>query len=216
MSDAVSSVSLSSEAPLFSKRQLVAKRVLDITLSMLGLVILSPLMLLIAAAIKLTSRGPVLFRWHVVGRYGTPFVGYKFRTMVVGADAMREKLSGQNEMTGPFFKMKSDPRVIPVGRFLRRFSLDELPQLWSVLTGDMSLVGPRPTQLFEYVQMAEWQRTRVYVKPGAVSLWIVSGKVPNFDSMVHLDLDYIREWSVWLDLKVLVRMIPYVVFGKNT
>jgi lipopolysaccharide/colanic/teichoic acid biosynthesis glycosyltransferase len=195
--------------------QLGAKRVLDILGSAVALFFFAPIFLLIALLVKLTSTGRVFFLWNVVGQSGKPFVGYKFRTMFTGAEGMREQLRESNEMTGVFFKMKNDPRVTPLGRILRRFSLDELPQLWSVLKGDMSLVGPRPTQVFEYEQLNDWQRQRVRVKPGAVSSWIVSGKTQDFDEMVRLDLDYVDHWSIWGDLKILSKAMPYVVLGKN-
>lgn len=191
------------------------KRILDSVTSALALVLLSPLFVLIAILVKISSRGPVFFRWNVVGYGGKPFVGYKFRTMFKGADRMREQLRANNEMTGVFFKMKNDPRVTPVGRILRRFSLDELPQLWSILKGDMSLVGPRPTQTFEYPELTEWQKRRTLVKPGAVSQWISSGKTRDFNQMILSDLNYIDNWSFFLDLQVLLKTIPYVVFGRN-
>lgn len=193
----------------------IAKRGLDVLGSAFGLLALGPVAALIALLIKTTSGGPMFFRWHVVGQGGRPFVGYKFRSMFDGADGIREELRDQNEMSGVFFKMRDDPRVTPVGRVLRRFSLDELPQLWSVFKGDMSLVGPRPTQVFEYEQLEDWQKQRVRVKPGAVSLWIVSGKTRDFDQMVCMDLAYIDNWSLWLDLKILAKAIPYVLLGKN-
>ena len=142
-------------------------------------------------------------------------MGYKFRSMFAGADRAREQLREKNEMTAVFFKMKNDPRVTPVGRILRRFSLDELPQLWSVFWGHMSLVGPRPAQVFEHEQLEDWQKQRVQLKPGLVSLWIVSGKTRNLDEMARLDLDYIRNLSIWLDLKILLKALPYVLLGKN-
>lgn len=194
----------------------IAKRVLDIAVSLAALITLFPLMIIIGLVIKLASSGPVLFRWNVIGRGGHPFVGYKFRTMLRGADRLRERLAEQNEMSGPFFKMKNDPRVFPFGRFLRRFSLDELPQLWSILKGDMSLVGPRPTQVFEYAHLSAYQRARVQVKPGAVSTWIVSGKAADFDTMIEQDLQYVQNWSIWLDLSILLKAIPYIALGKNT
>jgi len=193
----------------------LAKRVVDILLSAIGLVLLLPLMTVLALLVKLSSPGPIFFRWHVIGKSGEPFIGYKFRTMFDGAECIRERLREQNEMSGVFFKMKNDPRVTPVGRFLRKFSLDELPQLWSILKGDMSVVGPRPTQIFEYHQLEDWQKERARVKPGSVSLWIVSGKTTDFDRMVELDLKYIRNWSMWLDLTIILRAIPYVLFGRN-
>ena len=195
--------------------QLLLKRLLDVFVSGALLLLLSPLLFILAILVKLTSPGPILFDWHVIGQGGRPFVGYKFRTMVVGADRMREQLAAKNEMTGPFFKMTHDPRVTSVGKVMRRFSLDELPQLWSILVGDMSLVGPRPTQVFEYEQLQEWQKRRVEVRPGAISSWIVLGKTRNFDEMVNLDLDYIDRWSIWTDLNMLLKAIPYVLLGKN-
>ena len=192
-----------------------AKRGLDILGAAIALFVFSPLFLVISILIKLTSPGPIFFRWQVVGQGGKPFVGYKFRSMFDGADRAREQLRDKNEMTGVFFKMKNDPRVTWVGRTLRRFSLDELPQLWSVLIGRMSLVGPRPSQVFEHRQLTEWQKLRVKVKPGLVSLWIVSGKTQDFDEMVHQDLYYARRQSLWLDLKILLRAVPYVILGKN-
>jgi len=191
------------------------KRAIDVVISGAAFLILLPVMILITLLVKLTSPGPIFFRWNVIGKGGRPFVGYKFRTMFDGAERMREQLREKNEMTGVFFKMQNDPRVTPIGRILRRFSLDELPQLWSVLKGDMSLVGPRPTQIFEYEQLKDWQKQRVKVKPGSVSLWIVSGKTTDFDLMVRLDLEYINNWSIWLDLKILLKAIPYVLLGKN-
>jgi lipopolysaccharide/colanic/teichoic acid biosynthesis glycosyltransferase len=195
--------------------ELTLKRALDILVSAMALILLSLPLALIALAVKITSRGPVLYRWHVVGKGGRPFVSYKFRTMVVGADQMRENLRGESEMSGPFFKMKSDPRVTPIGRILRKFSLDELPQLWSVLKGDMSLVGPRPTQVFEYAQLEDWHKRRATVRPGGICLWHVRGKTKDFDEMVRLDLEYIDNWSLWLDISVLARAVPYVLLGSN-
>ena len=211
MSD-VRSISMPIPVPAW---QLAAKRGLDLLGATTAMVIFSPFLLVIPILIKLTSPGPILFRWHVVGLGGKPFVGYKFRSMFNGADRAREQLQEKNEMSGVFFKMKDDPRITSIGRFLRRFSLDELPQLWSVLIGQMSLVGPRPCQVLEYQQLAEWQKQRVQVKPGLVSLWIVSGKTQDFDQMVRLDLRYAHNWSIWLDFKIIARALPYVILGKN-
>lgn len=215
----------SNEAPLLQQAVamrklprggLALKRVMDVLFAGAAFLVLLPFMILLSLLVRLSSRGPILFRWNVVGKAGRPFVGYKFRTMSDGADRIRERLRDRNEMTGVFFKMRKDPRVTPVGRVLRRFSLDELPQLWSVLKGDMSLVGPRPTQIFEYEQLTDWQRQRNQVKPGTISLWIVSGKTTDFDQMIRLDLEYIDRWSIWLDLKILLNAVPYVFFGKNS
>jgi lipopolysaccharide/colanic/teichoic acid biosynthesis glycosyltransferase len=191
------------------------KRVMDIVMAGVLLLLLSPLLLLIAILIKLTSKGPIFYRWKVTGRYGRPFMGYKFRTMFVGADELRDQLQDKNEMSGPFFKMRNDPRVTQLGRVLRRFSLDELPQLWSILKGDMSMVGPRPTQVFEFQSLEHWQKRRTEVRPGAVSSWIVTGKTFDFDEMVRLDIQYVDHASIWTDLKILTQTIPYVLLGKN-
>ena len=159
----------------------------------------------------------MLYRWPVVGRHGTPFVGYKFRTMVVGADRVKHQLLAYNEASGPMFKMKNDPRVTSVGRILRKFSLDELPQLWSVLKGDMSLVGPRPPLQSEYARFTEWQRQKLAVTPGITGLWQISGRssISDFDEWVRLDLDYIDRWSLRLDLEILFLTIPAVLRGRG-
>lgn len=191
------------------------KRSIDIVAATFWLLLLCPLFALIALTIKLASPGPVFYRWHVVAQGGRPFVGYKFRTMIVGADRTREQLQDKSEMTGPFFKMRNDPRVTPIGGILRKFSLDELPQLWNVLKGDMSLVGPRPTQVFEYEHLEEWHKRRVSVRPGMICLWHVRGKTKDFDEMVRTDLEYIDNWSLSLDLKLLVDAAVYVLTGRN-
>jgi len=211
----LSDAQLESAPPQHPAWQRGAKRALDILVASAGLIVLSPLFALISILIRLTSPGPTFFRWHVVGQWGKPFVGFKFRSMFDGADRAREQLEDKNEMTGVFFKMKNDPRISPIGRFLRRFSLDELPQLWSVLVGKMSLVGPRPCQVFEHEKLTEWQKQRVLMRPGCVSLWIVSGKTQDFDDMVRLDLQYIYNWSIWLDFSILFQAVPYVLLGKN-
>jgi len=195
----------------------LSKRWFDAGVSALLLALLSPLLLLIALAIKVTSAGPVFYRWQVVGRGGRPFTGYKFRTMVVNADALKAQLMAANEMSGPVFKIKRDPRITPIGRFLRKLSLDELPQLWSVLKGDMSLVGPRPPLRTEYVQFTPWQRAKLSVKPGITCLWQIGGRnrVSNFDEWVQLDLDYIARRSFWFDLWILLRTVPAVLLGRG-
>lgn len=199
----------------FSNFQLRLKRLLDIGVSATSLIILSPLFTLIALAIKLTSPGPVLYRWRVIGRDGRPFVGYKFRTMVPNADRLKERLLDKSEMTGPVFKIKSDPRVTPVGRILRKFSLDELPQLWSVLKGDMSLVGPRPVGPHEWEHFEDWQRPKLSVTPGMICLWHIRGKPKEFNEWIKLDLEYIDSWSIWLDIKLLFGAAWYVLSGRN-
>lgn len=195
--------------------QIACKRVLDLAVAGLALLVLSPLFPVIAAAIKLTSPGPVFYRWPVAGRGGRPLRAYKFRTMVLGADAIKSQLLERNEATGPVFKMRNDPRVTPAGRILRRFCLDELPQLWNVLRGDLSLVGPRPPLLVEWEQFSDWQRRKLDVKPGMICLWHIRGQPRNFDEWVRLDLEYIDTWSLWLDIKVLARGTLYLFAGKN-
>jgi len=195
----------------------VVKRSTDALLAAIGLILLAPLFLLLAVLIKLTSTGPILYAWDVIGRGGRPFRGYKFRTMVIGADALKPQLNHKNEMTGPVFKMRADPRIMPVGRFLRKYSLDELPQLWSVLKGDMSLVGPRPAGRQEWQHYEPWQRRKLSVTPGITCLWQVSGRnrVSDFDEWVRMDLDYIDHWSLWLDLRILLRTVAVVLRGTG-
>jgi lipopolysaccharide/colanic/teichoic acid biosynthesis glycosyltransferase len=197
------------------KWQIACKRALDLAVAGSALFVLSPLFPVIAAAIKFTSPGPVFYRWPVVGRGGRPLRAYKFRTMVLGADAIKPQLLERNEATGPVFKMRDDPRVTPVGRILRRFCVDELPQLWSVLRGDLSLVGPRPPLASEWLQFNDWQRRKLDAKPGMICLWHVRGQPRNFEEWVRLDLEYIDNWSLWLDVKVPSRGAVYLLTGKN-
>lgn len=193
------------------------KRSTDVVGSSVLMVVLSPLLLLAAMAVKLGDGGPVLYRWKVVGRDGRFFNSYKFRTMVVNADALKAELMPGNEMTGPVFKMRNDPRVTRVGRFLRRYSIDELPQLWSVLKGDLSLVGPRPPLQSEYVKFSDWHKQKLAVKPGLTCLWQISGRnrIYDFDDWVRLDLQYVQEWSLWLDLKILLLTVPAVLRARG-
>jgi lipopolysaccharide/colanic/teichoic acid biosynthesis glycosyltransferase len=196
---------------------LLVKRALDVALAATLLVLFLPLLCAIGLAVRLSSEGPIFYRWRVVGQGGRPFTGYKFRTMVADADALKARLQGANEMSGPVFKIRSDPRVTPVGRFLRRSSLDELPQLWSVLKGDMSLVGPRPPLQSEFPHFTPWQRQKLLVKPGITCLWQVRGRsqISDFDEWVRLDLEYIERWSLWLDLKILLLTIPAVLLARG-
>jgi lipopolysaccharide/colanic/teichoic acid biosynthesis glycosyltransferase len=195
--------------------QALCKRIMDIVVAAVALVLLSPLLVLIAIVIEFSSAGPVLYRWPVVGQGGRPLKAYKFRTMVVEADAMKQQLLERNEATGPVFKMKHDPRVTKVGHFLRKYSLDELPQLWSVLKGDMSLVGPRPVLIYEWEEFSDWHRQKLSIKPGAVSLWHVRGQPRDLDEWVKLDLEYIENRSLGLDLKILAGTAWYILSGKN-
>jgi exopolysaccharide biosynthesis polyprenyl glycosylphosphotransferase len=195
------------------------KRLFDIVVSAMLLVVLSPLLLLILIAIKLTTPGmPLFYHWKVVGRNGVEFTGYKFTTMINDADQAKNDLVEQNEMTGPVFKMKHDPRVTPLGKFLRKYSLNELPQLWSVLKGDMSLVGPRPAFRHELQRYEFWHKRKLSIQPGITCLWQVNGrnKINNFDDWVALDLEYIDNWSLWLDLKILMRTAKAVIAGTGS
>jgi exopolysaccharide biosynthesis polyprenyl glycosylphosphotransferase len=198
---------------------LFLKRLFDGLVSLTLLIVLSPLLLLIAIAIKVTTPGlPVFFRWRVVGYKGRPFVGYKFTTMEAGAETRLSDLMHLNEMQGPVFKIKQDPRVTRLGRFLRKHSLNELPQLWSVLKGDMSLVGPRPVFPHELAGYEIWHKRKLSVRPGITCLWQVSGRnqISDFDDWVRLDLEYIDNWSLWLDFRILVRTAWAVLAGSGS
>jgi lipopolysaccharide/colanic/teichoic acid biosynthesis glycosyltransferase len=185
--------------------------------SALLLFLLAPLFAVLAILVKLTSPGTVFYRWQVVGQRGRQFTGYKFRSMYSNADALKEQLESLNEMSGPVFKLTNDPRVTRAGTWMRRYSLDELPQLYSVLKGDMSLVGPRPPLVSEYVRFTEFQKQKLTIKPGITCLWQVSGRndVKDFDEWVKLDLDYIRRWTPMLDIKILVKTVGEVFVGSG-
>ncbi|HZO90242.1 MAG TPA: exopolysaccharide biosynthesis polyprenyl glycosylphosphotransferase [Chthonomonadaceae bacterium] len=193
-----------------------AKRGLDILLALLLLIAAAPLMALIAALVKLTSRGPAIFKQTRIGLGGKPFTCYKFRSMCADAESRRQHLLHLNEVSGPVFKIKNDPRVTPIGRILRKYSLDELPQLFNVLQGDMSLVGPRPPVAQEVAQYGERERRRLAVKPGLTCLWQVNGRSHiAFDRWVELDLLYIETMSFWGDIKILLQTIPAVLTGRG-
>ncbi len=195
---------------------LLVKEFMDRIGALIVLVIASPVLLLVALGIRLTSPGPVVFRQSRSGKNGKPFTMYKFRSMRSDAEMARDELMRFNVMKGPVFKVENDPRVTPIGRFLRKTSLDEFPQLLNVLKGDMSLVGPRPLPIYEVEQFASTaQRRRLSMKPGLTCLWQVSGRneVTDFEDWVRLDLQYIDNWSLWLDLKILLKTIPVVLFG---
>jgi len=197
--------------------ELAVKRLMDIAGSAVLLVLLAPLLAAIAAAVKLGSPGPLLYGCDWVGQGGVRFRGYKFRTMVPDADALEATLQAQNQMQGPAFKMADDPRITPLGRFLRKYSLDELPQLWSVLKGDLSLVGPRPPREHEYAQFTDFQRQKLLAKQGITCLWQVEGRhrISDYDEWVKLDLEYIRNWSLWLDIRILFRTVGVVLKGTG-
>ena len=192
------------------------KRLFDILSSGLALIVLSPLFVIVGLIIKLTSPGPVFYRAKRVGRYGKPFTLYKFRTMVVDAEERKAELTQYNEADGPIFKMRNDPRLTRLGGFLRRTSLDELPQLWNVLRDEMSLVGPRPQLPAEVAQYEDWHYRRLEVKPGLTGLWQVLGRSDiSFDEMVRLDIYYAENWSPGMDLRILLETIPAVLSGKG-
>jgi exopolysaccharide biosynthesis polyprenyl glycosylphosphotransferase len=196
---------------------LFVKRVIDLVGSLVLLVLLSPLFLVVAILVRATSDGGVFFRQKRVGLNKRQFTMYKFRTMVQGAEGLQQELIHMNEMTGPVFKIKDDPRVTPLGRILRKTSIDELPQLFNVLVGDMSLVGPRAMSVRDYQLFNEdWQRRRFSVRPGITCLWQVSGRnsIP-FEQWMKMDLEYMDEWSLWLDMKILARTISAVLKGSG-
>jgi exopolysaccharide biosynthesis polyprenyl glycosylphosphotransferase len=194
--------------------QLFIKRAMDLVLSGLGIILLSPLLLIVSILIKLTSSGPVLFKQRRVGLNGREFVFFKFRSMYEGTDRKLPELVALNEMEGPIFKIKKDPRVTPVGRVLRKFSIDELPQFFNVFVGHMSLIGPRPPLPKEVEQYKSWQRRRLSMRPGLSCLWQIRGRNNiDFDEWMKLDLEYLDNWSLWLDFKILIKTIPVVLFG---
>ena len=203
-------------SPVFDGFDYLVKRSFDIAGSLLLLLVLSPLLIACALAIKLTSRGPLLYRSMRPGIGGQPFACLKFRTMEDGAEDLQDGLEQHNEADGPLFKIREDPRVTRVGRLLRAFSIDELPQLWNVLRGQMSLVGPRPLPQRDYDRLEEWHRKRYLVLPGMTGLWQVSGRSGlEFDDMVRLDFLYLEHWSVSLDLSILVKTIPAVLARRG-
>ncbi len=195
---------------------LLVKRAVDIAGATLALAVLSPLMLVAACAVRLTSAGPAIFSQQRLGRNGRLFELLKFRSMYRDAESRKAELAHRNEVSGPVFKIRRDPRITPLGRWLRRFSIDELPQLWNVLRGDMSLVGPRPPLADEVKRYARWQKRRLSMKPGITCLWQVNGRshVP-FEEWMRLDLEYIDNWSLALDLKILLRTVPAVVLARG-
>ncbi|OGR85662.1 MAG: UDP-phosphate galactose phosphotransferase, partial [Elusimicrobia bacterium RIFCSPLOWO2_01_FULL_54_10] len=194
---------------------LALKRSFDIVASGTALLFLAPLFLAVFAAIKMTSKGPAFFKQLRCGLHGRQFTLYKFRTMVIDAEAKKAALMGHNEMSGPTFKMEHDPRITPIGAFLRKFSIDEFPQFWNVFKGDMTLVGPRPPLPSEVNKYDCWHRRRLSMTPGVTCLWQVNGrnKITDFNEWVKLDLEYIDNWSLWLELKIILKTIPVVLFG---
>jgi exopolysaccharide biosynthesis polyprenyl glycosylphosphotransferase len=202
--------------PALAGTDWLLKRGFDIVVSSLTVLIGLPVWLAIAAAIKITSPGPVFFRDRRIGLGERPFGMMKFRTMYADAKERQAALEASNEASGPLFKIKNDPRVTPVGRVLRRFSLDEMPQVLNVLWGEMSLVGPRPLPIRDYEQLEEWHRKRYAVLPGMTGLWQVSGRIDlSFDDLVRLDFYYLENWSIWLDISILARTLPAVLARRG-
>jgi exopolysaccharide biosynthesis polyprenyl glycosylphosphotransferase len=202
--------------PVFEGLQYAAKRTFDLLLSTVTLVLLSPVLLVIGLAVKLTSPGPVIYRSIRPGMAGRPFRCFKFRTMREHADLIQTDLEPLNESTGALFKIRNDPRMTGVGRILRRFSLDELPQLVNVVRGEMSLVGPRPLPMRDFERLEDWHKKRYLVLPGITGLWQVSGRSElDFDDLVRLDFLYLERWSMLLDLSILLKTIPAVLMRRG-
>jgi exopolysaccharide biosynthesis polyprenyl glycosylphosphotransferase len=202
--------------PVFEGIEYAVKRSFDLVLASVGLVVISPVLLTIALAIKLSSRGPVIYRSIRPGMAGKPFHCFKFRTMREHADQIQTDLESLNELSGALFKIRKDPRLTNVGRFLRRYSLDELPQLLNVVRGEMSLVGPRPLPMRDFEKLEDWHKKRYLVLPGITGLWQVSGRAElDFDDLVRLDFLYLERWSIFLDLSILLKTIPAVLSRRG-
>mgnify|MGYP000896892858 CR=1 FL=1 len=192
------------------------KHLVDKTGAVIGILLAAPIMITAAIAIKLESRGPVFFKQTRSGANGRPFPLYKFRTMTADAERHKESLRDLNEMSGPVFKIKQDPRVTRVGRVLRKYSIDEIPQFFNILRGEMSLVGPRPPLPSEVANYEPWQRRKLAVKPGLTCIWQVSGRNQiDFEDWMRLDLEYIDNWSLWLDARILAKTVPTVLKGEG-
>jgi lipopolysaccharide/colanic/teichoic acid biosynthesis glycosyltransferase len=193
------------------------KRIMDLLLSAIALLLLWPLLLVIALIVKLESAGPAIYPSLRAGKKGQTFVCHKFRTMINGADGLKNSLRYFNERQDPFFKIADDPRVTRLGHFLRKYSLDELPQFWNVLKGDMSLVGPRPHPVDDCVRYRSNDHKRLDVKPGITGLWqVVARTNPSFETCMTLDLEYMKHWSLLLDFKILMRTVPGVLAGEGS
>jgi lipopolysaccharide/colanic/teichoic acid biosynthesis glycosyltransferase len=202
---------------VFNEDALSVKRLIDLVLSVAALIVLAPVFPVLALLVRLSGPGPIFHPSKLVGQNGKRFVAWKFRTMVPNANALISSLMARNEMTGPVFKIRDDPRVTKIGRVLRKFSLDELPQLFSVVKGDQSLVGPRAASAHEFERYKFWQMRKISVKPGITCFWQVRGRnaISNFDDWIKMDLEYIDNWSLWLDFKILVRTVVVVVKGTG-
>jgi exopolysaccharide biosynthesis polyprenyl glycosylphosphotransferase len=200
----------------FRPHQMALKRLFDICSSAAALLVLSPLLVGVALGVKFTSRGPIFFRQKRVGLHGKPFNMLKFRSMVINAEELKARLEAMNEQTGPVFKMKNDPRITRIGRFIRKYSIDELPQLINVLRGEMSVVGPRPPIPSEVDKYAAWQRRRLSVRPGLTCIWQVSGRNQiSFEEWMYLDMQYIDHWSLKNDINLILKTVPVVLTGSG-
>ena len=198
-----------------NKSYYILKRVIDVTGSLTGILLLSPLMLITIVAIKVESRGPIFFHQNRVGKQGEMFKMYKFRSMVTNAEEVLKELKDENEMSGPMFKMKDDPRITKVGKLLRRTSIDELPQLINILRGEMSLVGPRPNLKKEVIRFSKFQKQKLYAKPGLTCYWQVMGRSSiDFEEWMKLDIKYIEERNTWIDIKLIFKTCG-VLFGDE-
>lgn len=198
-----------------SKSYYIIKRIIDVAGALTGLILLSPVMLITAAAVKITSKGPVFFVQERVGKRGKIFRMYKFRSMVEDAENHLAELKNQNEMSGPMFKIKDDPRVTKIGKFIRKTSIDELPQLFNIIKGDMSLVGPRPNLPREVAKFNSYQKLKLLAKPGLTCYWQVMGRSSiDFDDWMKLDIKYIEERNTWIDIKLILKTVR-VLFGDD-
>ena len=194
----------------------VIKRIIDIVASFTGLILLSPLILIVSMLIKLESKGEVIFKQKRVGLNGKEFYMYKFRSMVINAEELKEQLESQNEMSGPMFKIKDDPRITKVGKFIRKTSIDELPQLINVIKGDMSLVGPRPSLPKEVKKFEQWMMERLEVKPGLTCIWQISGRNNiDFEDWMKLDISYVEDRNLWIDIKLIFKTVGVLFGDKN-
>lgn len=217
--DKMGNCSIANEYELDTKGYLVSKRVLDIVLSVVGIVFFFPLFILVALAIKAEDpNGPVIFKQIRVGKNGKTFTMYKFRSMVANAEQLVDQLMDKNELSGPVFKIKDDPRITRTGKFIRKTSIDEIPQLINVIRGDMSIVGPRPPIVREVEQYNEFQMQRMCVKPGLTCYWQISGRdsISDFDERVALDIKYIRERCMWTDMTIILKTVPALLNDSNS
>lgn len=198
------------------RKYFIIKRLIDILGSFFGIIFLSPILIVVALAIKFESKGPTFFVQYRIGKDGVPFKMYKFRSMVINAEELLEKLHDKNEMSGPMFKIKDDPRLTKIGKFMRKTSIDELPQLFNVLKGEMSLVGPRPSLPKEVAQFTLYQKQRLIAKPGLTCYWQISGRNNiEFEEWMKMDIQYCRDRSIWLDIKLILKTVRVLFGDKN-